>query len=419
MEVCKEACKHFAIASGVGTAVVDINGDAIYQTPMSCGRCIFCESFDLTETEQEQCRITPLYASSQAMRFGGKYIYFCHRGLAHLASPVLKNTEMYGAIFAGPFLLVSREDYLEEDSKWHGEKEDLSDLLDVLPVFTPEDAHAFSELLYYTASHLSSAQSENDSADDQPLPEVISQYIERIQGKSGFYPLEKEEELLLAMAAGDVTGAKALLNELLSYIFFCSGLRFDVVRSRVLELIVLLSRSAMKGGANPELIFGLNYDYLKEISKFNNAEDLAYWLSGIMNRFTDHIFRFSNAKHADVIFKAVNFIKANYMKKIVLEDVAGSVYLSPAYFSRVFKQETGHNFSNYLNKIRIDESKKLLKNAGVNISDIAGMVGYEDQSYFSKVFKKITGVSPLKFRQSRGNTSSLSSALSSSLNNKS
>jgi len=91
----------------------------------------------------------------------------------------------------------------------------------------------------------------------------------------------------------------------------------------------------------------------------------------------------------------------NYMKKIALEDVAGSVYLSPAYFSRVFKQETGHNFSSYLNKIRIDESKKLLRNASVNISDVAGMVGYEDQSYYSKVFKKIVGVSPLRFRQSQ------------------
>jgi YesN/AraC family two-component response regulator len=158
----------------------------------------------------------------------------------------------------------------------------------------------------------------------------------------------------------------------------------------------------MKGGADPELIFGINYDYCKEIGKYDNAVDLAYWLSNVMNRFTDHVFLFAEAKHADIIFKAINYIKANYMHKLVLEDVAGSVFLSPAYFSRVFKQETGYNFSGYLNKTRINESKKLLKNAGINISDIAGMVGYEDQSYFSKVFKKIAGMSPLKFRQSRG-----------------
>lgn len=104
--------------------------------------------------------------------------------------------------------------------------------------------------------------------------------------------------------------------------------------------------------------------------------------------------------NCDIITKATNFIEANYMKKLTLEDVAGSVYLSTAYFSRLFKQETGQSFSNYLNLVRIEESKKLLKNAGVSISKIAGMVGYEDQSYFSKVFKKMVGVSPIKFRRS-------------------
>lgn len=405
MESYIEACKHFTGASGVGTAVMDANGEPVYHTSLSCGNCIF--AVDLSAEEREQCRITPQYASDQAMRFGGKFIFFCHRGMAHLASPLMKRSgELQGGMYAGPFLLVEREAYLEEDSKWQGKKEDLRELLNELAVLSPSEAHSYSELLYYTASHLSATHEENSigSVYDQPLPEVISQYIERIQDKSGFYPLEKEDELLLAMSSGDVTGAKALLNELLGYIFFYSGFRFDVIRSRVLELIVLLSRAAMKGGANPELIFGLNYDYLKEISKFGNVEDLADWLSRIMNRFTDHIFRFSDAKHADVIFKSINFIKTNFMRKIVLEDVAGSVYLSPAYFSRVFKQETGHNFSSYLNKVRIEESKKLLTNAKVNISDISGMVGYEDQSYFSKVFKKITGVSPLKYRQSRGNS---------------
>jgi len=395
-----EACNNLLTASGVGTAVVDINGEIVYQTKKSCGDCILAK--DLTDEERERCRQTPQYASGQAMRFCGKFIYFCHRGMAHIASPLLKkNGELSGGLHVGPFLLVEKSAYLEEDTKWHRAKEELRERLETMPVLSLEKAHSFSELVYYTANYLGTQQ-ETPNINDQPLPEMISQYIDRIQGKPGFYPLEKEEELLLAMAAGDIAGAKSLLNELLGYIFFYSGFRFDVIRSRVLELIVLLSRAAMRGGANPEMIFGLNFDYLNEISKFENVEDLADWLSTIMNRFTDHIFRFSDAKHADVIFKSINYIKSNYMRKLALEDVAKSVYLSPAYFSRVFKQETGHNFSNYLNKVRIDESKKLLTNAKVNISDISGMVGYEDQSYFSKVFKKLTGVSPLKYRQARG-----------------
>jgi AraC-like DNA-binding protein len=308
---------------------------------------------------------------------GGRYMYFCHKGLIHIASPVLKDGRILYGLFAGP-----------------------------LPAsLSPEETHSFSELLHYTASHLSYGL-KHPSLE---VPEVIAQYIEKLNekggmygknGREGFYPLEKEEELLIAMASGDVQAARSMLNELLGYIFFYSGLRFEVIRSRVLELIVLLSRAAMKGGGNPELIFGLNFDYLKEIGRFNTIEDLAQWLSGIMNRFTDHIFR-TDAKHSDVIFKATSYIKSNYMRKISLDDVAGSVYLSPTYFSRIFKKETGSSFSSYLNKVRTDEGKQLLKNAQINISDIAGMIGYEDQSYFSKVFKKVTGMSPLKYRQTR------------------
>jgi AraC-like DNA-binding protein/ligand-binding sensor protein len=400
-----ETCTHFAVVSGIGAGLLDADGMMLYQTPMSCGRVGFCEALGLHGNPN--CEMTPHYGCSQARRFGGRYIFFCHLGLVHLASPVMNMGELQCALFAGPFLLVEHEEYRQGDLRQRfpdAMPDDIQAHLAEIPVLSPERVHALSEILFYTTSYL--GMQVGDSALDllrnQPLPSVITEYIERIQDKAGFYPLQQEDELLAAMATGDVIAAKTLLNELLGYIFFYSGFQFDVIRSRVLELIVLLSRAAVKGGADAELIFGLNYEYLKEIGKFNNIEDLAYWLSAIMNRFTDHVFHFGDVKHADVIFKAVNYIKAHYMKKITLDDVSKAVYLSPAYFSRVFKEETGYNFTGYLNKTRIEESKKLLRNARVNLSDIAGMVGYEDQSYFSKVFKKLTGMSPLRFRQSRG-----------------
>ena len=74
------------------------------------------------------------------------------------------------------------------------------------------------------------------------------------------------------------------------------------------------------------------------------------------------------------------------------------VYLSPAYFSRVFKKEMGVTFNSFLNEVRIEKSKSLLRNNDLKMVDIALMVGFESQSYFTKVFKKITGISPLQYR---------------------
>jgi len=390
--------------------IIGREGELYYKTPGSCGSVAFCAAINTAWEASERCRVTQHYGSYQARRFGGRYIFFCHRGLAHFTSPVVMSGVVQYSLVAGPFLMVDREDYLHADvhakiDTSNETAESLHKMVSEIPVLPPERVHALSEILYCCACFLGGGENEPamEMIQNQSLPTVITEYIERIQtkGDTGFYPLQKEDGLLAAMEAGDVIAAKTLLNELLGYIFFYSGFQFDVIRSRVLELIVLLSRAAMRGGADSEMIFGLNYEYLNEIGNFSNIEDLSYWLSMIMNRFTDYVFHFVDVKHADVIFKIIDLIKSNYMKKLTLEEAARSVYLSPAYFSRIFKLETGTNFTSYLNNVRIEESKKLLRNERINLADIAGMVGYEDQSYFSKVFKKLTGMSPLKYRHSR------------------
>lgn len=82
--------------------------------------------------------------------------------------------------------------------------------------------------------------------------------------------------------------------------------------------------------------------------------------------------------------------------------MAGRVYLSPAYFSRLFKEETGESFTVYLNRVRIERSKELLLHQNLRLADIAQLVGFEDQSYFTKVFKKIVGMPPLRYRALTG-----------------
>ena len=73
-------------------------------------------------------------------------------------------------------------------------------------------------------------------------------------------------------------------------------------------------------------------------------------------------------------------------------------HLHPAYFSSIFKQCSGSSFKEYLNMVRVEESKRLLSNTEYSIIDIAVACGFDDQSYFSKVFKKYTGMSPKQYR---------------------
>ncbi len=79
--------------------------------------------------------------------------------------------------------------------------------------------------------------------------------------------------------------------------------------------------------------------------------------------------------------------------------MSAAVYLSPSYFSRIFKEETQRTFVVFLNEVRIAHSKKLLRDKTIKLVDIAAMVGFEDQSYFTKVFKKQQAVTPLQYRK--------------------
>ena len=92
------------------------------------------------------------------------------------------------------------------------------------------------------------------------------------------------------------------------------------------------------------------------------------------------------------------YISEHFSNPLTLEEVAAYVHLHPSYFSTLFKSSTGSSFKEYLNMVRIEESKRLLSNTDYSIIDIAVAVGFEDQSYFSKVFKKYTGLTPKQFR---------------------
>ena len=100
-----------------------------------------------------------------------------------------------------------------------------------------------------------------------------------------------------------------------------------------------------------------------------------------------------------LIEQAVAFIEQNYSEQLSLEDIATQVYLSPNYFSEVFKESTGVAPWEYVTKMRLDESKELLRNTKRSITDIALSVGFGDSSYYAKVFKERFGQTPSAFRK--------------------
>lgn len=132
---------------------------------------------------------------------------------------------------------------------------------------------------------------------------------------------------------------------------------------------------------------GYNYlEYFKRISTI---------LANLLKKYNSLI----QSQDSLVIAQAKNYIAKHYSEDLSLNQVAAHVYLSPAYFSSLFKKETGTGFTKYLQSIRVNEAKTLLKNSGMKIREIASAVGYKDIKSFNKVFYAEMSVTPSEYRK--------------------
>lgn len=105
-------------------------------------------------------------------------------------------------------------------------------------------------------------------------------------------------------------------------------------------------------------------------------------------------------KKNSLVKVAINYIIKNYDKDISLDSISKEIYITSGYLSQLFKQETGVNFLEFVHKYRIEKSKELFKNKTFKNYEIAAMVGYGSEKYFSKTFKKYTGLTPTQYRES-------------------
>ncbi|MGL4346436.1 MAG: response regulator transcription factor [Cellulosilyticaceae bacterium] len=99
-----------------------------------------------------------------------------------------------------------------------------------------------------------------------------------------------------------------------------------------------------------------------------------------------------------LVKQAIDYIHRNYNKKLDLQTVSDELFVSTWHLCKVIKKQTGTNFVDLLNEVRIDQAKKLLLESNMKIYEIAEQVGYADTAYFSKIFKKIANVTPNEFR---------------------
>jgi len=383
--------------------------------------CRYCMGFSCGSNNchgncHGNCREMHTNKIREASRNGRSLVYQCDLGLVFWISPIYDEGKFSGALRGSGFLKSEINDSgrtkVSISEKYAGGYNDAISLEEfkrrilAFPPCDDEKINSLSEMLHLCAETLSTGNKNFHEILSLRFEQQasLSALIDDLKAKypkgSGFpiYPLEKERQLVALLRRGSKQEAEKLLDELLSVIIFCNQDHFRFIQLRTIELAVLLARI----GANS--VGGLENKtrYIKQIQDAKTVEELAAILHSMVESIVVQIVLFQGIPHAAAMRKAESFIKGNFTRKISLREVAKIAGLSAPYFSTIFKEEMGENLSKYINRQRVEKASRMLLETDLSLSDISNACCFDDQSWFSKIFKSFTGISPSKYRSQGG-----------------
>jgi AraC-like DNA-binding protein len=348
---------------------------------------LFCADCELSLDGRCNSATAHRYGCYEAERWGGQYVYYCPASLTFLSTVIYERSLPALALVSGPVVMGAQEDIL---SDFNGE---MLCKIAALPVRTPAAIGSLGRVQAALVAAFSSAE-------EPASPPRNSDFAAELKSVSR-YPLETEQRLIKMIISGDRAGAGALINDLLGTLYLENGGNFAALKQGAGELLTLISRAAIEGGADAEHIFGEKRDLAGRLAAFRDFDSLSQFLVRVFHRFVSYSFDFRRFQHADVLHKTQEYVREHIGERILLSELAKAVGLSKSYLSTVFSEEMGKTLTEYIQDARIDYSKELLRGSTLSIAQVASLSGFSDQSYFTKIFTKLCGVSPAQFRKPR------------------
>jgi two-component system response regulator YesN len=233
-----------------------------------------------------------------------------------------------------------------------------------------------------------SYRSAERALDAHPPREKTGAYNERVS-----LTIEEQKQLLLSVESLD----NAEVGRLITSIF--ASIRTQPLHSQTVQMIVseLLSigdKAVQKWIPADQMAAG-ELPSREELRKIGSVGELEQWLKSYFNGLLARLRQLRAAgPYSRHVSQAILLILEGYQGYITLEMAAGAIGLHPSYLSRIFKEETKSTFSEYVNRVRIDASRRLLESGRYSVKQISSQVGFTTYNYFFKVFKELTGMTP-------------------------
>lgn len=396
MALIEDICKTLYYTTGISTILLDSRHRwAAGFGPDAGIESVFDDIFDGYRSD---------FDALMGLETHNVYTYSTKYDLSFITAILAMDDVHYGTLFIGPVLLNETSEHLINEVLQHSrlslkKRNMLKELYHRTPlVHTPRNHYIYK----MAASLISSPNAAGLAPSDEVALHLEDFESMEIAADATTAQNDYSTEILFLtkVSSGDVDKVGSLFNEQIKTQYFTrlAPQQLRTARNNAIVFATLLSRAAINGGVESDKALTLADMYISRIETLSGISELVKLVEHMAERFTTDVLHLSTVNHVNVIKNASKYVHMHLSEPIRLNDVAESVNLSPNYFSSLFKREMNISFADYVNQTRIKESQFLLDTTDYSILDIATSVGYNNQNYFTTIFRKFTGITPKQYR---------------------
>lgn len=215
-------------------------------------------------------------------------------------------------------------------------------------------------------------------------------------------PYNPELEFYSVIKSGDVKKAEELCKDTFTDkkgLGVLSKNKMQNLKYHFVITIALIARYCIDGGMDVSTSYALSDFYIQKADESKKPEELNELHRQAAVDYAGRMKKLRKDKITSLhVVRCIDYIQDNLHARITIEELAGHVGLNSSYLSRLFKKETGVSVSEYIQQLKVDTAKNMLLYSDFTPARISAVLAFPDQSYFTQVFKKYAGVTPLKFR---------------------
>lgn len=367
-----------------------------------------CHAFSQYDHSDSMCRQTLSSAAKLTSRLGEPYIFLCQAGMTNIAVSLLDEGRLYGCFIAGPIAMGGIRKSMLRRFRDLNDLQDLSDescrnMLSDAPSYPPRQISQLALLFYNSIlSAVSEGQDylklRRQSTNQSEINDTIREY--KRDHLEPEYPYEMESTLIEHVNSGDIEEVEDDLKQLLHTFSVLEVGDLEGIRTKVLWLFAMILRTAAQRSKEINTKQDDNLDIINYLSEARDFEELSSISLSLIRQISKNMISHVYKGNSQIITSALRYIHRNYQNKLSLQEVSEELHVNSSYFSALFRQEISMTFTDYLNQLRIGQACHLLSDTEMSIMEIAAAVGFDDQSYFTRVFRKYKGITPHAYRKS-------------------